>query len=304
MNTVWYEYDKVNTKRGTAIAMGNFDGLHKGHMKLLTMLSNVAQDNGLSSVAYTFDKHPIHAIKGEDTLKLIADNAYKEELLSACDVDTLFFENFEAVKDLSPKDFVKDILVEKLNMKIAVVGLHNHYGKDSEGDVKLLRELGQEYGFMVYMIKPLYVGDFVCSSTKIRALIENGDLELAEELLGRPFKIKNVVIEDKKLGKTLGYPTANMVPEKTQLLPKNGVYATTTYVDGKAYKSITNVGTSPTVGDDTVKIETYMLGFDGDVYNEAIEVEFLKKIRDVRAFGSLDELSAQLAEDEKLRAEL
>ncbi len=301
MNTVWYDYSKIEARNGTAIALGNFDGLHQGHMKLLSMLMDVSQDNGLHSVVYTFDTHPINALKGENTLKLIADNEYKQELLSSCGLDTLFFEKFDAVRDLSPEDFVRDILVGKLNMKVAVVGLHNHYGKDSKGDVKLLRELGQKYGFLVYMIKPLYFGDFLCSSTKIRALIENGEVEKASELLGRPFKIKNTVVKDKMLGRTLGYPTANMIPASNQLVPKFGVYGTTTYVDGVAYKSITNVGDSPTVGDGAVRFETYIIGFDGDVYNEKLEVEFLYRIRDLCAFQNLDELKAQLEADEKAR---
>ncbi len=301
MNTVWYDYEKIEARNGTAIALGNFDGLHKGHMKLLSYMMDVAQDNGLHSVAYTFDKHPVNAIKGENTLKLIADNEYKEELLATCNLDTLFFEKFENVRDMEPEDFVRDILVGKLNMKVCVVGQHNHYGKDSKGDVKLLRELGQQYGFLVLMIKPLYVGDVICSSTKIRALIEEGDVEKAAELLDRPFKIKSTVVEDKKLGRTLGYPTANMIPAAGQLIPKFGVYGTTTYIDGVAYKSITNVGDSPTVGDGKVRIETYIIGFDGDVYNETLEVEFLFKIRDAKAFADMDELKAQLAEDEKAR---
>lgn len=301
MNTVWYDYSRIAARNGTAVALGNFDGLHRGHMKLLSMLMDLSQDNGLHSVVYTFDKHPINVMKGENTLKLIADNEYKQELLSTCHLDTLFFDNFEAMQNLSPEEFVRDILVEKLNMKIAVVGLHNHYGKDSEGDVKMLREFGQKYGFLVYMIKPLYFGDFLCSSTKIRALIENGEVEKAAELLGRPFKIRNTVVQDKMLGRTLGYPTANMIPGAGQLIPKFGVYGTTTYVDGVAYKSITNVGDSPTVGDGAVRIETYIIGFDKDVYNEKLEVEFLFKIRDQRAFTNLDELKAQLEEDEKTR---
>lgn len=301
MNTVWYDYEKIEARNGTAIALGNFDGLHKGHMKLLSYMMDVAQDNGLHSVAYTFDKHPVNAIKGENTLKLIADNEYKEELLATCNLDTLFFEKFENVRDMEPEDFVRDILVGKLNMKVCVVGQHNHYGKDSKGDVKLLRELGQQYGFLVLMIKPLYVGDVICSSTKIRALIEEGDVEKAAELLDRPFKIKSTVVEDKKLGRTLGYPTANMIPAAGQLIPKFGVYGTTTYIDGVAYKSITNVGDSPTVGDGNVRIETYIIGFDGDVYNETLEVEFLFKIRDAKAFDDMEALKAQLAEDEKAR---
>ncbi|MBR7163607.1 MAG: bifunctional riboflavin kinase/FAD synthetase [Clostridia bacterium] len=302
MKTVWYDYSKIESRNGTAVAMGNFDGLHKGHMKLLSMLMDVSQDNGLHSMVYTFDVHPVNAIKGANTLKLIADNEYKEELLSACNLDALFFEKFEDVKDLSPEEFVRDILVEKLNMKVAVVGLHNHYGKNSEGDVKLLRELGQKYGFLVHMIKPLYFDDVLCSSTKIRECIENGDVEMAAELLGRPFKITKPVVVGKKLGRELGYPTANMIPEPGQLIPKDGVYATNAYVDGAAYKAITNVGNDPTVGDDgKLQVETHIIGFDGDVYNETLEIEFLYKIRDEQKFDNLEALKAQLAEDEKVR---
>lgn len=301
MNTVWYDYSKIEARNGTAVALGNFDGLHKGHMKLLSMLMDVSQDNGLHSVVYTFDKHPVNILKGENTLKLIADNDYKQELLSGCHLDTLFFESFDAVRNLSPEEFVRDILVGKLNMKVAVVGLHNHYGKDSEGDVKMLREFGQKYGFLVHMIKPLYLGDFLCSSTKIRALIENGEVEKAADLLGRPFKIRNIVVQDKMLGRTLGYPTANMIPAAGQLIPKFGVYGTTAFIDGVAYQAITNVGDSPTIGDGAVRIETYIIGFDGDVYDESLEIEFLFKIREQRAFQNLEELKAQLAEDEKVR---
>ena len=301
MKTVWYDYSKIEARNGTAVAMGNFDGLHKGHMKLLSMMMDVSQDNGLHSVAYTFDKHPINVIKGENTLKLIADNEYKQELLASCHLDTLFFEKFEDVKDLEPEDFVRDILVGKLNMKVCVVGLHNHYGKDSKGDVKLLRELGQKYGFLVLMIKPLYVDDSLCSSTEIRKLIDAGDVKKAAELLGRPFKIKKPVVQDKMLGRTLGYPTANMIPDAGQLVPGYGVYATTTYIDGVAYPSITNVGDNPTVGGEELRVETYIIGFDGDVYNATLTVDFLYKMRDQKTFANTDELKAQLAEDEKMR---
>jgi len=301
MNTVWYDYSKVESRNGTAIALGNFDGLHKGHMKLLSMLTDLAQDNGLTAVAYTFDEHPVNVLKGAGSLKLIADNEHKEELLSSCNLDTLFFDKFTDVKDLSPEEFVRDILVGKLNMKIAVVGLHNHYGKDSEGDVKMLRELGQQYGFLVHMIKPLYEDEILCSSTKIRALIGAGDVETAAKLLGRPFAIKKAVVQDKMLGRTLGYPTANMIPDTSYLLPQYAVYATNTYVDGEVYKSITNVGVSPTVGTGELRVETYIIGFDKEVYNETLEVEFLYKIRDQKAFADLEELKAQLAEDEKVR---
>lgn len=304
MNTVWHDYSKVDTSRGTAVAIGNFDGLHMGHRKLMDMLAQVAKENDVPSVIYTFDKHPINVIKGENTLPLIADNTYKQELLANCEADTLFFEDFEAIKDLPAEDFVRDILVGKLNMKIAVVGRHNHYGKDSKGDVKLLRELGQEYGFAVYMIEPLYFGDVVCSSSKIRELIADGEIEKANEMLGHPFKISNVVVKDKMLGRTLGFPTANMIPDPGLLLPQVGVYGTNTLAGGKRYPSITNIGAALTIGEgEPVRIETYIIGFEGDLYGQTLEVEFLTKIRENEHFDGLDSLKSQLEKDVETRLE-
>lgn len=301
MKTVRQDYEQVDTQNGTAVAIGNFDGLHKGHLKLMSMLSRIAKEHELPSVAYTFEIHPINVLKGPNTLKLVAKNEQKERLIERTGVDVLFFEDFARVKDMEPVEFVRDILVEKLNMKIAVVGRHNHYGKDSAGDVKLLRELGQSLGFEVYMIEPLYIGDSICSSTRIRQLIAEGEIEQANELLGSPFTISNIVVQDKMLGRTIGYPTANMIPEDGILLPKFGVYATNTYINGEKFASITNVGTNPSFPDSDVRIETNIFGFDGDVYDKTIDVEFIKRMRDSVSFPDLEELKEQLQKDEQAR---
>lgn len=304
MNTVWEDYSKVDTEHGTAVAIGNFDGLHAGHRKLMDMLAKVAAEHNLPSVIYTFAKHPVNVLKGDNTLKLIADNKYKQDLLANCKADTLFFEDFARVKELPAEDFVRDILVGKLNMKIAVVGRHNHYGKDSKGDVKLLRELGQKFGFAVYMIEPLYLGDDICSSSKIRELIAQGEIERANEMLGHPFKISNVVVKDKMLGRKLGFPTANMIPDPSLLLPQCGVYGTNTLAGGKRYPSITNVGSALTVGtEEPQRIETYIIGFEGDLYGQILEIEFLTKIRDIEEFDGLDALKHQLQRDVETRLE-
>ena len=304
MNTVWEDYSKVDTEHGTAVAVGNFDGLHAGHRKLMDMLAKVAAEHNLPSVIYTFAKHPVNVLKGDNTLKLIADNKYKQDLLANCKADTLFFEDFARVKELPAEDFVRDILVGKLNMKIAVVGRHNHYGKDSKGDVKLLRELGQKFGFAVYMIEPLYLGDDICSSSKIRELIAQGEIERANEMLGHPFKISNVVVKDKMLGRKLGFPTANMIPDPSLLLPQCGVYGTNTLAGGKRYPSITNVGSALTVGtEEPQRIETYIIGFEGDLYGQILEIEFLTKIRDIEEFDGLEDLKHQLQRDVETRLE-
>ena len=294
----------MDTEHGTAVAVGNFDGLHAGHRKLMDMLAKVAAEHNLPSVIYTFAKHPVNVLKGDNTLKLIADNKYKQDLLANCKADTLFFEDFARVKELPAEDFVRDILVGKLNMKIAVVGRHNHYGKDSKGDVKVLRELGQKFGFAVYMIEPLYLGDDICSSSKIRELIAQGEIERANEMLGHPFKISNVVVKDKMLGRKLGFPTANMIPDPSLLLPQCGVYGTNTLAGGKRYPSITNVGSALTVGtEEPQRIETYIIGFEGDLYGQILEIEFLTKIRDIEEFDGLEDLKHQLQRDVETRLE-
>lgn len=304
MNTVWYDYEKAEKANGTAIAIGNFDGLHRGHMEIMNTLKRVSAEHSLSSLCYTFSTHPVNIIKGENSLPLIADNCHKEELLSAIGVDTLFFEDFKRVKDVPAKDFIRDILVGKLNMKVVVVGLHNHYGKNGEGDIKLLRELGQKYGFLVYMVKPLYLDGVMCSSTKVREYIKAGETENAALMLGRPFKISNVIIKDKELGKTIGFPTANMVPKSNMLMPKSGVYATSTIVDGKTYKSITNVGACPTVNDENIKFETHIIDFCGNLYGKEIEVLFLSGMRDIVSFDNIDALKNQLSCDVLKRREM
>lgn len=304
MNTVWYDYDKVNKENGTAIAIGNFDGLHLGHMEIMNTLKKVSEENGLLSVCYTFHDHPVNIIKGENALKLIADNCEKEKLIADCNIDTLFFEDFEAVKDVPAKDFVKDILVDKLNMKVVVVGLHNHYGKNSEGDIKLLRELGQKYGFLVYMVKPLYIGEVMCSSTKVREYISGGEIEKANKILGRSFKITGKVVKHKELGKTIGFPTANIMPKSDMLMPQKGVYATNCHVGDKVYKAITNVGDCPTVDDDTVSFETHIIDFSDDIYGEEITVDFRCKIREIKNFNSVDDLVSQLKKDVEYRKEM
>jgi len=301
MDTVWYDYDKVNKEDGTAIAIGNFDGLHLGHMEIMNTLKKVSKEHSLKSVCYTFESHPVNIIKGKNALKLIADNSQKEELVASCNIDTLFFEDFLAVKDIPAKDFVKEILVDKLNMKVVVVGLHNHYGKNSEGDIKLLRELGQKYGFLVYMVKLLYIDDVMCSSTKVREYISGGEIEKANKILGRNFKIAGTVVKHKELGKTIGFPTANIMPKSDMLMPQKAVYATSCRVGEKIYKSITNVGDCPTVDDNTVSFETHIIDFAEDIYGEEIIVDFHNKMREITHFDSVDGLIGQLKNDVDIR---
>ncbi len=297
MNTVWYAYEKLDKTCNTAIAIGNFDGLHKGHAKIMELLKKVSLKNNLASLCYTFSVHPVNVIKGEGSLSLIEDNVQKEKLLEKTGIDYLFFEDFKKVRDLPASDFVRDILVSKLNMKVAVVGPHNHYGKNGEGDINLLHELGQKYGFLVYMAEPFFLDDVMCSSTKIREYIREGKIEAANKMLGRKFSVSGTVIKDKGLGKKLGFPTANLIPKSNMIMPQPGVYATSVQIDGTLYKSITNVGTCPTVNDNNTKLETHILNYNGNLYGEELEIIFISKMRETVSFENVEALKKQLLDD-------
>lgn len=301
MQTVYADYKKVNTAGGTVVAIGNFDGLHKGHKKLVEVLKSAAKERGVPSVVYTFLQHPKNVVAGKDVQVLIYPNDTKEMLFAQSGVHTLFFEDFCSVRDLEPEEFVKEILIDKLNIKAAVIGMNGRFGKKSSGNAEMLKELGVRYGFDVYVVEPVDAGGVVCSSTQVRAAIEAGDFEKCEQLLGRAYAISGKVVEDKQLGRTYGYPTANIIPDIGRPPIKRGVYATNTKIDEKKYKSITNVGTTSFDEAEKMRIETHILDFSGDLYGKEITVEFLYYMRDFKNFLSTDELKLQLDEDKKER---
>jgi len=301
MQTICSDYKKVNTENGTAVAIGNFDGLHKGHIRLLDILKEKAMERRIPSVVYTFSEHPKNVICGKSAQKLIYDNAKKEELIAKSGIHTLFFEEFTDVCNLSPEDFVKDILVDKFNVKVAIIGESGRFGKKSEGDAIKLKELGTKYGFEVFIVEPVTSQGTICSSTEIRNAIESGDFEMCKNLLGRNYSVCGKVVQDKHLGRTYGYPTANIVPESSRPAIKNGVYATNTRIGDKVYKSITNVGTTSFDNPEKERIETHILDFSGNLYGEIIEVEFLYYMRGFKNFVNTDELKVQLDEDKKDR---
>lgn len=301
MQTVYADYKKVNSAGGAAVAIGNFDGVHKGHQKLLNVLRTVANDAGVPSVVYTFSEHPRNVICGEYSQKLIYPNGVKEKLLADTNVHTLFFEDFYKVRDLEPEEFVREILIHKFNATAAVIGANGRFGKNSQGTAQDLEELGKKYGFSVYIVEPAEVGGVVCSSTEVRREIEAGKFDKVEMLLGRPYTVSGVVVEDKHLGRTYGYPTANIVPNIYQPDIKRGVYATDVTLGDKTYRGITNVGTTSFDDKSKERIETHILDFNGNLYGKTIEVKFLYYMRDFKNFLSTEELKLQLDEDKKER---
>lgn len=301
MLTVYNDYKKVNTAGGTAVAIGNFDGLHKGHQMMLKVLNSTAKELGVPSVAYTFFEHPVNILGKTSLGGQLLTNEEKVCLMEKENIHTLFFEDFDVVKDLSAEEFVKEILLDKLNIKAAVIGENGRFGKNGEGNAEKFKRLGERHGFLVKIVKSVKISDVVCSSTEIRNRIISGEVDKANEMLGRYYSQKGVVKKDKQLGRTYGYPTANITIDKASPKLKRGVYATNVLLDGLCRKAITNVGTTSFNSEENERIESHILDFSGDLYGKEIEVEFLYYMRDFKSFTDVDELRSQLDEDKKER---
>lgn len=279
------------------VALGSFDGLHSGHLSLVNKIIELANENKGRSIVYTFKNHPRTLIKGATPPKLLMDNESKEEILEALGVDLIYFEEFnEEYMKLTPEGFIK-YLCEKFKVKGIVVGFNYRFGYKNVGNIEMLKELSTKYGYELYVMEPCNYENEVISSTRIRDELLNGNVDKAMKMLNRPYIIKGKVVHGKKLGRTIGFPTANLDYSKEALIPRKGVYYTNVQWQGKIYKGITSVGNNPTVNGDKLTIETYILDFNNDLYGHNIKVYFIKKIRDEKKFNSIDDLVIQLKKD-------
>lgn len=279
------------------VALGSFDGLHSGHLSLVNKIIELANENKGKSIVYTFKNHPRTLIKGATPPKLLMDNESKEEILEALGVDLIYFEEFnEEYMKLTTEGFIK-YLCEKFKVKGIVVGFNYRFGYKNVGNIEMLKELSTKYGYELYVMEPCNYEDEVISSTRIRNELLSGNVDKAMKMLNRPYCIKGKVVHGKKLGRAIGFPTANLDYSKEALIPKKGVYYTNVQWQGKIYKGITSVGNNPTVNGDKLTIETYILDFNNDLYGHNIKVYFIKKIRDEKKFNSIDDLVIQLKKD-------
>lgn len=291
--------------RYNGIGLGNFDGLHIGHMALLNILISECRLYGYNSMVYTFKKHPENIINKPNSTLLLMTPEKKSSILEVMPMDYVFYEEFdEEFSKMQPAEFVKKILVDRLNIRLAVAGFDYTFGYKGLGNVKLLEELGKEYGFRTLIIPTVKIDDEVVSSTRIRKCLLEGHADKAFYMLGRHYSIIGTVEEGFKMGQELGFPTANITPAPYLLMPSFGVYMTKTIIEDRLYSSITNVGMKPTVTQNRSRanIETHILDFDNDLYNKSIEVFFLKKLRNEIKFDTRDELREQIRSDiEKAR---
>lgn len=280
------------------IALGNFDGLHIGHAALINTLIQECHSKGLTSVVYTFIKHPENILRKKLFTPQIITTKKKIELLHQFNVDYLYLAEFdEKFSRMSPDDFIKKVLVNTFKVKIVVIGYNYKFGVDGSGDVSLLQYYGNKYNFDVIVIPPVTIDSKVVSSTLIREQLAHGYVDEALKMLGRPYSIQGLVIKGRNMGKKLGYPTANIQPEKYLIVPRSGVYLTRTFVKGKLYNSITNIGKNPTFRLKKISVETHIFDFNENIYNDVVEVFFYKRIRNEKKFNSLDSLVEQISKD-------
>ena len=299
MDIIYYKKENEAIENFTGIGLGNFDGLHIGHMALINTVIKESKLNSLDSYVYTFTKHPENILRKKLFTPLITTESKKMELLGETSLDYLYFDEFdEDFSRLSPETFVKEILVGRLKMKLAVAGFDYKFGYKGQGDINLLKELGKKYFFKVVEIPPIKINNEVVSSTKIRQQILKGDMDQVFMLLGRHYSITAEVISGRRIGNTIGFPTANINPEGYLILPQKGVYATKTLLHNKLYCSMTNIGYNPTFEDqEHLSVETHLIDFEGDIYGKKIEVFFLNKLRNEKKFHTVNELIEQIKID-------
>jgi riboflavin kinase/FMN adenylyltransferase len=285
------------------LALGNFDGLHRGHLKIVERVRRGAVEHGGTPMAMTFDPHPSRVVRPDKAPALLMTKAQRLEALERAGISAVAVVRFTTeVSRWNPETFVRTVLVDWLRVSEVWVGANFLFGHERSGNFTVLRTLGQRYGFRTDKIDPVRYKEFVVSSTRIRRLVTEGRVDEAGALLGHHFCIDGVVVEGKRRGHAIGFPTANLFTEN-ELIPPNGVYATTMTIDGIVHPSISNIGVRPTFGDSTATtIEAHVMGYSSDLYGQRVRLGFVQRLRDERKFEDVDALRAQIEADRR-RAE-
>lgn len=287
---------KIEYKKEAYIGLGNFDGIHIAHKKILNHLVTQSKKDGVESVVLLFKEHTLNSLN-EKQPKVLTSLEQKIEILESIGIDQVYLINFEKIKSLSPNDFLEKFLIENLNIKGIFVGFDYKFGKNAKGNINTLNEYSKKHNLKIFIQESIKIDGDVVSSTLIKNLIENNNLEKAEKLLDRPYYIIGEVINGKKLGKKLGYPTANIKLLVNYAIPKSGVYNSEVIVKNKSYKAATSLGKNITLDEKIDKIEAHILNFNETIYGEKISIRFIEKIRDMLKFETLDELTVQMKKD-------
>jgi riboflavin kinase/FMN adenylyltransferase len=298
MNIITDLKDLEEPLRNPVLTIGNFDGVHRGHQALFEKVKERAKAIGGQSAVMTFEPHPIKVMKPGNGPPLITPTKQKLGLMWQAGIDIIlclpFTPEFAAI---SAEDFVRRILLDRIGAREIVVGYDYSFGYKREGNIDLLRDLGANLGFKVHVVDPIHINQKLVSSTSIRNLVREGNLKEAKLFLGRDYQISGTVIQGaRRGGRVLGFPTANL-RFIDELIPPTGVYAVTVVRDDETFYGVTNIGHNPTFGNNALSVETHLLDFSGDLLGKDIKINFLHRLRDEKAFTSIDDLSGQIALD-------
>lgn len=288
--------------RGAALTIGNFDGVHVGHQKIIRNVAAMAAERGVPSLAITFDPHPLSVLKPERCPRLLTPLEEKARLLLSYGIDMVLFVDFSReFANLRPDEFIKDVLVDRLGAKAVVVGHKYAFGKGKRGSTELLRRRGRKYGFKVKVVRNAKMFGKTVSSSRIRTIVSNGKVAKAARLLGRPYAVEGKVVKGAGRGaRLLDAPTAN-IATRCEVIPKDGVYAVRAALDdrsfGRIYDGVANIGMNPTFHGAERTLEVHIFGYRGDLGGKTVRVGFIERLREERAYPSADALREQIARD-------
>jgi riboflavin kinase/FMN adenylyltransferase len=295
-----YGLDQIKEAFSYAVVtLGNFDGVHLGHQTLFRELIKRAAANQGKSVVVTFYPHPLGVLKPEIAPEVITPPSIKTELILNCGIDFVLVVPFDHIfARMRARDFVMEILLKKLGMRELVIGYDFAFGYQREGNIALLQSMSRELDFAVHVLDAVQLADTAISSTALRNLLREGNVQKVQELLGRPFQVRGKIIEGRKVGgPLLGYPTANLDTSEMGMIPANGVYAVEAVWKDKVLPGVCSVGVNPTFGPGKISVEVHIFDFDQSIYGEILHINFIERIREERRFTSIEELAAQIGRD-------
>ncbi|MHB0997782.1 MAG: bifunctional riboflavin kinase/FAD synthetase [Armatimonadota bacterium] len=297
--------EDLNYDTPSIVTIGVFDGVHIGHQLIMKIVRDSARDLHARSIAVTFDRNPEELVLKSGSPPYISTLDQKLRLIEEQGIDLAVVLPLRAdILALTPEQFITDIICDKLNAVKVVVGTNFFFGKGRSGNVNLMQEMGAKLGFEVTSVQPVMIDNQTVSSTLIRSLISEGNVERAKTLLDHPFSLAGTVVEGQQIGRTLGYPTANIKPVEKQVIPGNGIYTVSTIIDDKRWPGVCSIGTRPTVGGVSATIEVYIIGFSGNIYGQKLEIEFHHRLRDEIRFEHLKDLIQQIGRDVERAMEL
>jgi len=288
--------------KNSAITIGNFDGIHLGHQEIFKKVKQRASELNGNSMVYTFDPHPLNVLAPHKKVPIITSFSEKMKLIEESKIDIVICEDFTPeYANLSPRQFVEDILLDKIGIKAIFVGHDYAFGKGRQGNISTLKQFGEELDFEVRVVDAIKVDDILVSSTKIRGFVQEGEVKKVARLMGRYYSITGRVGRGKSRGKGMGFPTANLRSVE-ELFPRPGIYVVHVFYRGRSYHGVVNIGFNPTFKDQTLSVEVFIMDFNKDIYGEDVRISFVDRLRDEKAFDSPDELVEQIKKDvEKAR---